>query len=71
MALLGFDDLTLADTLIPGVTVMAQDPTRMGTIAAQRLFARLDGDRSPVETFVVPARLIVRGSGEITPPPAA
>jgi LacI family transcriptional regulator len=69
VALIGFDDLTLADTLNPGVTVMAQDPTRMGTIAAQRLFARLDGDRSPAETFVVPARLIVRGSGEIMPPP--
>ncbi len=69
VALIGFDDLTLADTLNPGVTVMAQDPTRMGTIAAQRLFARLDGDRSPAETFVVPARLIVRGSGEIMPAP--
>jgi LacI family transcriptional regulator len=67
VALIGFDDLTLADTLSPGVTVMAQDPTRMGTIAAERLFARLDGDESPAETFVVPARLIVRGSGEITP----
>ena len=67
VALIGFDDLTLADTLSPGVTVMAQDPTRMGTIAAERLFARLDGDRSPAETVVVPARLIVRGSGEIPP----
>jgi LacI family transcriptional regulator len=71
LALIGFDDLTLADTLSPGVTVMAQDPTRMGTIAAERLFARLDGDRSAAETVVVPARLIVRGSGEITPPPAS
>jgi LacI family transcriptional regulator len=70
VALLGFDDLTLADTLSPGVTVMAQDPTQMGTIAAERLFARLDGDRSAAATIVVPARLIVRGSGEIPPPPA-
>ena len=35
---------------------MAQDPDRIGTLAAQRLFARLDGDRSPAETIVVPAR---------------
>ena len=70
IALMGFDDLTLADTLNPGVTVMAQDPTKMGTIAAERLFARLDGDRSAAGTIVVPARLIVRGSGEISPPPA-
>ena len=47
---------------------MAQDPTGMGTIAAERLFARLDGDRSAAATIVVPARLIVRGSGEIPPP---
>ena len=66
MALIGFDDLTLADLVDPGVTVMAQDPSRIGTLAAQRLFARLDGDRSPAqETTWCPARLIVRGSGEI------
>src|ERR687897_1505001 len=47
VALIGFADLTLADALVPGVTVMAQDPNRMGTLAAERLFARLDGDRSP------------------------
>jgi LacI family transcriptional regulator len=68
VALIGFDDLTLADTLDPGVTVMAQDPNRIGILAAERLFARLDGDRSPAETFIVPGRLIVRGSGEIRPP---
>ncbi len=63
VALIGFDDLILADALDPGVTVMAQDPNRMGTLAAERLFARLDGDRSPAETYIVPGRLIVRGSG--------
>jgi LacI family transcriptional regulator len=68
VALIGFDDLILADALDPGVTVMAQDPNRMGTLAAERLFARLDGDRSSAETYVVPGRLIVRGSGEIPPP---
>jgi LacI family transcriptional regulator len=69
IALMGFDDLTLADVLNPGVTVMAQDPAKMGTIAAERLFGRLDGDRSPAATIVVPARLIIRGSGEIPPSP--
>ena len=47
---------------------MAQDPSQIGTLAAERMFARLDGDTSPAETIVVPARLIVRGSGEIPPP---
>jgi LacI family transcriptional regulator len=67
IALIGFDDIVLADLLRPAISVMAADPTELGTIAAQRIFARLDGDTSPVETTVVPAKLIVRGSGEIPP----
>ena len=67
VALIGFDDIVLADLVHPGITVMAQDPTRLGTLAAERLFARLDGDVSAVQTVVVPAVLIARGSGEIPP----
>ena len=68
VALVGFDDLLLADLLQPGVTVMAQDPGRIGTLAAERLFDRLGGSTGPEETLVVPATLVVRGSGEIAPP---
>ena len=68
LALVGFDDLLMADLLSPAITVMAQDPVAIGTIAARRLFARLDGDRSPEQTIIVPAHLIERGSGEIRPP---
>jgi LacI family transcriptional regulator len=68
IALIGFDDIALADMVRPGITVMAPDPTRLGTIAAERIFARLDGDTSPVHTVVVAAKLIPRGSGEIPPP---
>jgi len=67
VALIGFDDIVLADLVRPGITVMAPDPTRLGTLAAERLFARLDGDVSAVQTVVVPAVLIARGSGEIPP----
>jgi LacI family transcriptional regulator len=67
VALVGFDDIVLADMIEPGITVVAQNPARIGAIAAARLFARLDGDDSPEETYVVPTRLIVRGSGEIRP----
>jgi LacI family transcriptional regulator len=65
IALIGFDDIVLADLMRPAITVMAQDPARLGTLAADRLFARLDGDSSPVQTVVVAATLIARGSGEI------
>lgn len=70
VALVGFDDLLLADLLQPGVTVMAQDPRQIGTLAAERLFARLDAETGPEETIVVPATLVERGSGEIAPAPA-
>ena len=67
VALVGFDDFLLADLLDPGITVIAQDPAAMGRIAAELLFRRLDGDRSPSEHHVVVTRLITRGSGEIRP----
>jgi len=65
VAVIGFDDFPLADLLDPAVTVVAQDPYRMGAIAAERIFARLDGDDSPPARHVVRTRLIERGSGEI------
>jgi LacI family transcriptional regulator len=68
IALVGFGDIVMADLLRPGITVMAPDPARLGTIAAERIFARLDGDTSPVQTVVVAAKLNPRGSGEIPPP---
>jgi len=67
VAHVGFDDVFLADMLEPALTVVAQDPAEMGRVAAGRVFARLDGDESPAATSVVPARLVVRGSGEIAP----
>ena len=67
VAHIGFDDLVLADLVRPAITVMAQDPVELGTLAAERIFARLDGDTSAVQNVVVPAKLIARGSGEIPP----
>jgi len=67
IALVGFDDLPLADLVDPGVTVIAQDPQLIGKVAAQRLFRRLDGEDPPAERILTPTRLIERGSGEIPP----
>jgi len=67
VALVGFDDIPLGDMLEPGVTVVAQDPYAIGSLAAERVFARLDGDHSDSETFIVPSSLVIRGSGEIRP----
>jgi LacI family transcriptional regulator len=67
VAVIGFDDILLADLLQPAVTVIAQDPTAIGAKTCEVLFQRMDGDSSPAKTHVIPARLIARGSGEIAP----
>ncbi|HMR47916.1 MAG TPA: LacI family DNA-binding transcriptional regulator [Arachnia sp.] len=69
VALIGFDDIPLADLVDPGITVMAQDPHRIGALAAEQVFARIDGDTSEPRHLVVPTVLIERGSGEISPAP--
>jgi LacI family transcriptional regulator len=68
VAVVGFDDFPLADLLVPGVTVVAQDPRQIGTTAARMLFARIDGLDEPPRTVWVPTVLVRRGSGEIAPP---
>ncbi len=67
-ALVGFDDLELADLLTPGLTVVAQDLAALGSTAARVLFDRLRGDVAPAHRVEIPTRLIVRGSGEVPPP---
>jgi LacI family transcriptional regulator len=67
LALVGFDDLELADLLTPAVTVVAQSTATLGRMAANLLFRRLDGYRGPPERLEIPTSLIVRGSGEIPP----
>jgi len=66
-ALIGFDDLELADLLRPSLTVIEQDASALGRIAAELLFARIAGDRRPTQRVVLPTRLVPRGSGERTP----
>ncbi|QPZ39098.1 LacI family DNA-binding transcriptional regulator [Paramicrobacterium chengjingii] len=67
-ALLGFDDLELAGSLTPGLSVIAQDPFAMGRIATEQLFQRIDGYRGPARTTMLPATLVTRGSAETGPP---
>ena len=68
VAVVGFDDFPLADLLSPGVTVVAQDPTSIGRLAATLLFDRIAGHGGPPTTHVVPTTLVRRGSGEIPAP---
>jgi LacI family transcriptional regulator len=67
LALIGFDDVSLADMVDPAISVVAQDPQAIGQTAADQLFRRLDGDATPAVHHVIPVTLIARGSGEIRP----
>jgi len=71
IALIGFDDVPLADMIDPAVSVVAQDPQGLGRAAADLLFRRLDGDATDAVHRVLPVTLIPRGSGEISPTNAA
>jgi LacI family transcriptional regulator len=67
VALVGFGDFVTADLLSPAVTVVTQDPRRIGTRAAELLFARMAGVAGPPATYPVPTVLVPRGSGELSP----
>lgn len=67
LALVGFDDFTLADLLRPGVTVVAQGDQEIGRTAIELFQDRLADPARPVRTVTVPTTLIARGSGELPP----
>ncbi|MBA2444671.1 MAG: LacI family DNA-binding transcriptional regulator [Nocardioidaceae bacterium] len=68
VALVGFDDFTLADSLEPAVTVIQQDVDAEGRLAGQMLLERIAGREGPPREIVLPTTLVPRGSGEIPPP---
>ncbi|WP_084556165.1 LacI family DNA-binding transcriptional regulator [Couchioplanes caeruleus] len=67
IALVGFDDLPLADLLEPALTVVAEDPAAMGRAAARALFERIEGRAGEPREITIATTLIPRGSGELAP----
>jgi LacI family transcriptional regulator len=65
LAIVGFDDVPLADLLQPALTVVAQDTAVIGRTAVELLRKRVADPSRPVQTVVVPLELTVRGSGEV------
>lgn len=53
LALVGFGDFPMADVLTPSITVIDQDPHRLGTLAAERIFARLGDQELGAPTLTV------------------
>jgi LacI family transcriptional regulator len=65
LAIVGFDEVPLADLLQPALTVIAQETSKIGRTAVELLRARIADPGRPVQTVVVPVALKVRGSGEV------
>jgi LacI family transcriptional regulator len=71
VALVSFGDFSLSTVITPALTVIDQDPERLGRVAADRLFLRRDHPtRRLPRTVMLPVELIARGSGEIRRPHA-
>jgi LacI family transcriptional regulator len=69
LALVGFGDFPLSDSVRPAISFIEQDPARLGRAAALRLFQRLDTpDRRLKRQVMLPVELVPRGSGEQPPP---
>jgi LacI family transcriptional regulator len=68
VAVVGFGHIPMAEALAPAVTVLDQDPARLGRIPVERLIQRIEDPHAPVRRkTVVPVRLIPRVSGELPP----
>ena len=69
IAVVGFGDFPMAEALTPPVTVLDQDPARLGRIAVERLVECIENPQAKVRRrTVLPVHLIPRGSGELPPP---
>ena len=66
-ALLGFDDIPLADLLQPGLSVIAQNAPLIAERAVTLLQARIADRDRPTTAEIIPVSLIARGSGETAP----
>ena len=65
IAVVGFDDLDLAEVVDPPLTVIEQDPESIGRIATRADLPPARRRRPPSRDVVIPVRLVARGSGEI------
>ncbi|GAA2010965.1 LacI family DNA-binding transcriptional regulator [Nakamurella flavida] len=66
LPLIGFDDFEAAALLTPAVSVVSQDVTEMGRLAAELVLDRLSGAPARSDRLqILPTRLILRGSERV------
>ena len=68
VAMVGFDDVELADALDVPLTVVRTDAAALGRIGAELLLRRMGGWTGEPQSITLPTALVTRGSGEIAPP---
>jgi LacI family transcriptional regulator len=62
LSLVGYDDIPLANYLVPRLTTSSKDATRVGREAVRLLLARIQDPNRSRQRINVPARLIIRES---------
>ncbi|MFD1719217.1 LacI family DNA-binding transcriptional regulator [Georgenia deserti] len=62
LSLVSFDDAPWMTMVRPEVTAVVQDAVAVGAAAVDRLLTRLDDGSADLQTVVLPAPLVVRGS---------
>jgi len=68
IAVVGFDDLELAEALATPLTVVRADAGELGRAGAELLLKRKRGWSEQPQRIILPTTLVTRGSGEISPP---
>ena len=61
LEVVGFDDFEMSRFLPQTVTMVEFDTARLGTLAAERLLARIDGARDASSITLLPTHLVTRG----------
>jgi len=62
LSLVGYDDISFANYLVPRLTTSSKDAVRMGREALKMLLARIEDPDRPRQRADLPARLIIRES---------
>jgi LacI family transcriptional regulator len=71
LSIVSFDDAAWMSMVTPGLTAVAQDAVELGTAAMTRLLERIHNPDSPIETVVLDAEILPRGSTAAPRPAAA
>jgi LacI family transcriptional regulator, galactose operon repressor len=62
IAVIGFDDIQLAELISPPLTTVRQDKRGLGSTAAQALVEMIEDPDTPPPVRILPVELVIRGS---------